>query len=156
MTQLRDASKPRSMRPSPKRDAPWVLQIYVQDGPRLTQFDARCWPLSVPAVRASDYSALPVGDVGTCRRFPDRVGCLTIPLSPVRVGRASRRIQVVLYRRLPQRQNPAAIEVEEALNDVATKWIASLSLPGSKSSVRWSGVLSMDAELVQSQPTVCR
>ncbi len=42
-----------------------------------------------------------------------------------------RRIRVVLYRRLKNNgKTLAAIEVEEALNDVATKWVASLASAG--------------------------
>ncbi|MCP3969817.1 MAG: conjugative transfer ATPase, partial [Rhodobacteraceae bacterium] len=42
-----------------------------------------------------------------------------------------RRVRAVLYRRLKPRGNPPpAIEVEEALNDVATKWVAALASAG--------------------------
>ena len=42
-----------------------------------------------------------------------------------------RRVRATLYRRLkPKGKLPPAIEVEEALNDVATKWVASLASAG--------------------------
>ena len=44
-----------------------------------------------------------------------------------------RRVRVVLYRRLKSNgKRPSAIEVEEALNDVAVKWMASLASAGVK------------------------
>jgi conjugative transfer ATPase len=42
-----------------------------------------------------------------------------------------RRVRATLYRRLkPGSRLPAAVEVEEALNDVATKWVAALASAG--------------------------
>jgi hypothetical protein len=43
----------------------------------------------------------------------------------------TRRVRAVLYRRLkPGGRRPPAIEVEAALNDVATKWVAALASAG--------------------------
>jgi hypothetical protein len=57
MAQLRDTIQTAINEAIPERDdAPWVLQVYVQDEPRLNQFDALLAGYPMPAVRASDYS----------------------------------------------------------------------------------------------------
>ena len=57
MAQLRDTIQTAINEAIPERDdAPWVLQVYVQDEPRLNQFDALLARYPMPKVRASDYS----------------------------------------------------------------------------------------------------
>ena len=57
MTQLRDAIQTAINEAIPERDdAPWVLQIYVQDEPKLTQFDTLLASYPSSKARASEYS----------------------------------------------------------------------------------------------------
>ena len=57
MSQLRDAIQIAINESIPERDdAPWVLQVYVQDEPRLHRFNALLEHYPSPAVRESVYS----------------------------------------------------------------------------------------------------
>ena len=136
MTQLRDAIQTAINEAIPERDdAPWVLQIYVQDEPRLTQLNALLASYPSPTVRASDYSQHYQSVMSKHLQAISRPGGLfdDTTVTGSRWQGQQRRIRVVLYRRLTSNgKSPAAIEVEEALNDVATKWIASLSSAGIK------------------------
>ena len=134
MTQLRDAIQTAINEAIPERDdAPWVLQIYVQDEPRLTQFNESLARYPSPAVRASDYSQHYQSVMSKHLQAISRPGGLfdDTTVTGSRWQGQQRRIRVVLYRRLKSNgKMPPAVEVEEALNDVATKWIASLTSAG--------------------------
>ena len=134
MTQLRDAIQTAINEAIPERDdAPWVLQIYVQDEPRLTQFNESLARYPSPAVRASDYSQHYQSVMSKHLQAISRPGGLfdDTTVTGSRWQGQQRRIRVVLYRRLKNNgKAPPAVEVEEALNDVATKWIASLASAG--------------------------
>ena len=134
MTQLRDAIQTAINEAIPERDdAPWVLQVYVQDEPQLTRFNQLLASYPTPAVRASDYSRHYQNVMAKHLQAISRPGGLfdDTTVTGSRWQGQQRRIRVVLYRRLKNNgKNPSAIEVEEALNDVATKWIASLASAG--------------------------
>ena len=134
MTQLRDALQTAINETFPERDdAPWVLQIYVQDEPSLAQFDALLASYPSPKVRASDYSQHYQALMSRHLQAISQAGGLfdDSAVTGSRWQGQQRRIRVALYRRLAQHaKTPPAIEVEEALNDVATKWIASLASAG--------------------------
>jgi conjugative transfer ATPase len=134
MTQLRDAIQTAINEAIPERDdVPWVLQIYVQDEPRLTQFNESLASYPSPAVRASDYSQHYQSVMSKHLQAISRPGGLfdDTTVTGSRWQGQQRRIRVVLYRRLKNNgKAPPAVEVEEALNDVATKWIASLASAG--------------------------
>ncbi len=134
MSQLRDAIQIAINESIPERDdAPWVLQIYVQDEPQLHRFNALLEHYPSPAVRESVYSQHYQSVMANHLRAISRPGGLfdDTTVTGSRWQGQQRRIRVVLYRRLKQGgKTPAAIEMEEALNDVAIKWIASLALVG--------------------------
>ncbi|MCP5348398.1 MAG: conjugative transfer ATPase [Gammaproteobacteria bacterium] len=134
MTQLRDTIQTALNEAIPERDeAPWVLQVYVQDEPRLNQFDALLTRYPLPAVRTSGYSQHYRGVMSAHLQAISRPGGLfdDSTVTGSRWQGHQRRIRVVLYRRLPHNGKiPEAIEVEEALNDVVTKWIAALASAG--------------------------
>lgn len=134
MTQLRDAIQTAINEAIPERDdAPWVLQIYVQDEPTLTQFNELLANYPSPAVRTSDFSQHYQSVMTKHLQAVSRPGGLfdDTTVTGSRWQGQQRKIRAVLYRRLKsQGKIPAAIEVEEALNDVATKWIASLASAG--------------------------
>ena len=134
MTQLRDAIQTAINEAIPERDdAPWVLQIYVQDEPRLTQFNESLARYPSPTVRASDYSQHYQSVMSKHLQAISRPGGLfdDTTVTGSRWQGQQRRIRVVLYRRLKNNgKMPPAVEMEEALNDVATKWIASLASAG--------------------------
>ncbi len=134
MTQLRDAIQTAINEAIPERDdAPWVLQIYVQDEPRLTQFNESLASYPSPTVRASDYSQHYQSVMSKHLQAISRPGGSfdDTTVTGSRWQGQQRRIRVVLYRRLKSNSKmPPAVEVEGALNDVATKWIASLASAG--------------------------
>tara|TARA_R110001592_G_scaffold261196_2_gene526036 strand:+ start:4358 stop:7111 length:2754 start_codon:yes stop_codon:yes gene_type:complete len=134
MTQLRDAIQTAINEAIPERDdAPWILQIYVQDEPKLTQFDTLLASYPSSKVRASEYSQHYQSVMTKHLQAISRPGGLfdDTTVTGSRWQGQQRRVRVVLYRRLKSNGNtPAAIEVEEALNDVATKWITSLAAAG--------------------------
>ena len=137
MAMLRDGIQTAINEAIPERDeAPWILQVYVQDEPRLNAFAESLQQYPSAVIRDSDYTrhyqsvmvshlhavSLPGG------LFEDKAvtGC--------RWQGRHRRIRAVLYRRLNTGgRTPAAIEVEEELNDVVTKWQASLASTGIRS-----------------------
>ncbi len=134
MSELRDSIQTALCEAIPETDeAPWVLQVYVQDEPSLEPFARTLAHYPAPAVRASEYSrhyqalmrehlqaisgprGLFTDDAVTGSRWRGQV----------------RRVRAVLYRRLGERARPpSSAEVEEALSNVATRWIASLESCG--------------------------
>ena len=134
MTQLRDAIQIAINETIPERDdAPWVLQVYVQDEPQLTGFSESLASYPSPAVRASDYSLHYQSVMAKHLQAISRPGGLfdDTTVTGSRWQGQQRRTRVVLYRRLKNNgKTPAAVEVEEALNDVAIKWTAALASAG--------------------------
>lgn len=134
MAQLRDAIQTAINEAIPERDdAPWVLQVYVQDEPRLTRFNELLESYPPSAIKASNYSQHYQAVMAKHLKAISRPGGLfdDTTVTGSRWQGQQRRIRVVLYRRLKNNgRTPAAIEVEEALNDVATKWVASLASAG--------------------------
>ncbi len=134
MTQLRDAIQTALTEAIPEVDeAPWILQIYVQDEPSLTQFQREAAAYVEPRARDSvftrHYQAAFAAHLARISRpgglFEDAAVTGTHWRGQIR------RVRAVLYRRLKVRGRlPPAIEVEASLNDVATKWIAALASAG--------------------------
>ncbi|MDE0249514.1 MAG: TraC family protein, partial [Gammaproteobacteria bacterium] len=57
MSELRDAIQTAVCEALPEQDeAPWVLQVYVQDEPSLVRFSQQLARYPDPAIRTSDYS----------------------------------------------------------------------------------------------------
>lgn len=134
MTQLRDAIQTSLTDAIPEEDeAHWILQVYVQDEPSLKDFQKE----------VVDYAQPCAKDTAFTRHFQD-----TFSQHLTRITRPGglfedtavtgtqwrgqvRRVRATLYRRLKLKGKiPPAIEVEEAMNDVATKWVASLASAG--------------------------
>ncbi len=136
MSQLRDAIQIAINESIPERDeAPWVLQIYVQDEPRLHRFNTSMEQYPSPAVRASAYSHYYQSVMARHLQAISRAGGLfeDTTVTGSRWQGQQRRIRVVLYRRLKHNgKSHSILEMEEALNDVAIKWIASLASVGIK------------------------
>jgi len=134
MAQLRDAIQTAINEAIPERDdAPWVLQVYVQDEPRLTRFNELLENYPPSVIKETGYSQHYQAVMAKHLQAISRPGGLfdDTTVTGSRWQGQQRRIRVVLYRRMKNNgKTPAAIEVEEALNDVATKWIASLASAG--------------------------
>ena len=134
MTQLRDAIQTALTDAIPEEDdSPWILQVYVQDEPSLQSFQKE----------VADYAQASARDTAYTRHFQqtlsDHLSQITRPgglfedtaVTGTRWRGQVRRVRATLYRRLkPTGRLPSAVEVEEALNDVATKWVASLASAG--------------------------
>ncbi|MEW8523843.1 MAG: conjugative transfer ATPase [Candidatus Thiodiazotropha endolucinida] len=134
MTQLRDAIQTALTDAIPEEDdSPWILQVYVQDEPSLQSFQKEVADYAQPSARDTAYT----------RHFQqslsDHLSHITRPgglfedtaVTGTRWRGQVRRVRATLYRRLkPNGRLPSAVEIEEALNDVATKWVASLASAG--------------------------
>ena len=134
MTQLRDALQTALTEAIPEEDeAPWVVQVYVQDEPSLSGFQKEVAAYAQPGVRTSDYTRHFQQVLSAHLAQITRPGGLfeDSAVTGARWRGQVRRVRATLYRRLnPHGRVPSAIEVEEALNDVATKWVASLAAAG--------------------------
>jgi conjugative transfer ATPase len=116
----------------PERDeAPWVLQIYVQDEPDLGEL----------ANDISSYSETPAGQF--TRSYVDTMAAhlarITKPGGVFIDGAVSggawrgqqRRVRATLYRRLAAHEHRrSALEGEAELNEVAAKWTSALAAAG--------------------------
>ncbi len=134
MAQLRDAIQTALTDAIPEEDdSPWILQVYVQDEPSLQGFQKEVAGYAQPSARDTAYT----------RHFQqtmsDHLAQITRPgglfedtaVTGTRWRGQVRRVRATLYRRLkPTGRHLSAVEVEEALNDVATKWVASLASAG--------------------------
>ncbi|MEJ1472401.1 MAG: conjugative transfer ATPase [Candidatus Sedimenticola sp. (ex Thyasira tokunagai)] len=134
MTQLRDAIQTALTDAIPEEDdSPWILQVYIQDEPSLQNFQKE----------VADYAQPNARDTAYTRHFQqtmsDHLAQITRPGGLFEDTAVTgtcwrgqiRRVRATLYRRLkPAGRVPSAVEVEEALNDVATKWVASLASAG--------------------------
>ena len=134
MTQLRDAIQTALTDAIPEDDdAPWILQVYVQDEPSLQEFQKEVAAYAQPGAK----------DTAFTRHFQDafsqhlaritRPGGLFVDTAVTGThwrGQV-RRVRATLYRRLKVKgKTPPAVEVEETMNDVAIKWVASLASAG--------------------------
>ena len=134
MTQLRDAIQTALTDAIPEEDdSPWILQVYVQDEPSLQGFEKEIADYAQPSARESDYTR------HFQKTLSEHLARITRPgglfedtaVTGTQWRGQIRRVRATLYRRLkPGGRVPSAVEVEEALNDVATKWVASLASAG--------------------------
>ena len=134
MTQLRDAIQTALTDAIPEDDdAPWILQVYVQDEPSLQGFQKELANYAQPGAK----------DTAFTRHFQDmfsqHLARITRPgglfedtaVTGTHWRGQVRRVRATLYRRLKVKgKTPSAVEVEEAMNDVAIKWVASLASAG--------------------------
>ena len=134
MTQLRDAIQTALTDAIPEEDdAPWILQLYVQDEPSLQGFQKAVAAYAQPGARDTAYSRHFQQTMHAHLAQITRPGGLfeDTAVTGTRWRGQIRRVRATLYRRLkPHGRIPPAVEVEEALNDVATKWVASLASAG--------------------------
>ena len=134
MIQLRDAIQTALTDAIPEEDhTPWVLQVYVQDEPSLQGFQKEVADYAQPSAKKTQFTrhfqALFSKHLARITRpgglFEDKA------VTGTRWRGQLRRVRATLYRRLkPKAKLPPAIAVEEALNDVAIKWVASLASAG--------------------------
>ena len=134
MLQLRDAIQTALSDAIPEEDgAPWILQVFVQDEPSLQGLQQALANYPEASIRTTPYT----------RHFQqmlsEHLARITHPgglfedtaVTGTLWRGQVRRVRATLYRRLkPAGRLPAAVEVEEALNDVATKWVAALASAG--------------------------
>ncbi len=136
MAHLRDAIQTAINEALPELDdAPWILQVYVQDEPSLSGFAQSLADYAQPRARPSEFTRHYQSVMSAHLKDISRKGGLfeDTTVTGSRWQGQIRRVRVVLYRRLkPHSRLPSVIEVEEDLNDVAVKWIASLASAGVK------------------------
>ncbi len=134
MTQCRDAIQTALTDAIPEEDgSPWVLQVYVQDEPSLEPFQ----------LELAQYAQASARDTAYTRHFQQMMSAhlsrITRPgglfedtaVTGTHWQGQVRRVRATLYRRLQPSARPlSALAVEEALNDVATKWLAALASAG--------------------------
>jgi conjugative transfer ATPase len=134
MTQLRDAIQTALTDAIPEEDdSPWILQMYVQDEPSLQSFQKEVAAYAQPSARDTAYTRHFQQTMSDHLSQITRTGGLfeDTAVTGTRWRGQVRRVRATLYRRLkPTGSTPSAIEVEEALNDVAIKWVASLASAG--------------------------
>ena len=134
MTELRDAIQTAITEAIPERDdAPWILQVYVQDDPSLSDLIRDVEAYLPEATRESSYSRHYRSLLEAhCHRISRPGGLFDDAALTGTVWRGQvRRVRAVLYRRLNTRARvPSALEVEADLNDVATQWVAALNAAG--------------------------
>jgi len=134
MRQLRDAIQTALTDAIPEEDdAPWILQVYVQDEPSLKEFQQEVAVYAQPSAKDSTFTR------HYQETFSKHLARITRPgglfedtaVTGTHWRGQVRRVRATLYRRLKVKgKTPTAVEVEEALNDVATKWVASLASAG--------------------------
>jgi len=134
MTQLRDAIQTALTDAIPEEDdTPWILQVYVQDEPSLQGFQKEVANYAQPSARDTAYTQHFQQTLSEHLAQITRPGGLfeDTAVTGTHWRGQVRRVRATLYRRLkPNGRTPSAVEVEEALNDVATKWVASLDSAG--------------------------
>ena len=134
MTQLRDAIQTALSEAIPEvDDAPWILQVYVQDEPSLTPFQRQVAAYAQIGTRDSTFTQHYQATFAAHLARISRPGGLFEDgaVTGTRWRGQIRRVRAVLYRRLKVGGRvPPAIEIEASLNDVAIKWIAALASAG--------------------------
>jgi len=136
LTRLRNALQTAMNEALPEMDdAPWILQVYVQDEPSLTGFTRSLEAYANNQAKGTEFTHHYQAVMAAHLKDISRQGGLfedTAVMGSRWQGQI-RRIRAVLYRRLkPTLKLPSAIEVEEALKDVTIKWVASLEAAGVK------------------------
>ena len=164
MARLRDAIQTAINEALPELDdAPWILQVYVQDEPSLAGFAQSLPHYAQPGARGSEFTRYYHAIMAAHLQAISRQGGLfdDSAVTGSRWQGQIRRVRAVLYRRLKTTTHPpAAIEVEEALQDVAIKWVASLASAGIRATrvtgkgfyewlLRW---FNPNAEVTQGEP----
>ena len=134
MTQLRDAIQTALTDAIPEEDdSPWILQVYVQDEPSLQGFQKDIANYAQPGARDTAYTHHYQQTLSEHLARITRPGGLfeDTAVTGTQWRGQVRRVRATLYRRLkPNGRVPSAVEIEESLNDVATKWVASLASAG--------------------------
>ena len=134
MQQLRDTIQTALTDAIPEEDeAPWILQVYVQDEPSLQGFRRQVEAYVQPGVRDSAFTRSYLDMFSKHLTRITRPGGL-FEDTAVTGGRwrgQVRRVRAALYRRLKVRgRPPAGTDLPAAVNDVVTKWVASLASAG--------------------------
>ncbi len=134
MQQLRDAIQTALTDAIPEEDeAPWILQVYVQDEPSLQEFQKEVAAYAQPSARDTPFTR------NFQEMFAQHLARITRPgglfednaVTGTHWRGQVRRVRATLYRRLKVKgKTPSAVEVIEAMNDVAIKWVASLASAG--------------------------
>ncbi len=114
-------------------DAPWVIQIYVQDEPNLHALTEQLAAYANASARdtafTQHYQALLANHLARVTQTGGLFTDTAVTGGPWRGQQ--RRVRATLYRRLNARQWPLSpLEVEAALNEVATKWSSALGAAG--------------------------
>lgn len=134
MTQLRDAIQTALTEAIPEEDGtPWVLQVYVQDEPSLKRFQHELAAYPQASARKTAYTQHFQQMMSAHLSRITRPGGLfeDSAVTGTHWQGQIRRVRATLYRRLPANaRQMSALAAEEALNDVATKWIAALHSAG--------------------------
>jgi conjugative transfer ATPase len=134
MAELRDAIQTAITEAIPELDdAPWILQLYVQDEPSLSDLLRQVEAYVPPGANESAYTRHYIELLTAhCARISRPGGLFEDSALTGTVWRGQvRRVRAALYRRLnPRGRVPSAVEVEAELNDVATKWTAALAAAG--------------------------
>ena len=134
MAELRDAIQTAITEAIPELDdAPWILQLYVQDEPSLADLLRQVEAYVPPGAHESAYTRHYLELLKAhCARISRPGGLFEDSALTSTAWRGQmRRVRAALYRRLnPRGRVPSAVEVEAELNDVATKWTAALAAAG--------------------------
>ena len=131
---MRDAIQTAISDAIPERDdAPWIVQIYVQDEPNLRELAQDFAAYANEAARDTafthHYLQLLTRHLANITRSGGLFTDTAVTGGPWRGQQ--RRVRATLYRRLTARaRRPSLLEVETALNEVATKWTSSLGAAG--------------------------
>ena len=134
MAELREAIQTAITEAIPELDdAPWILQLYVQDEPSLSELLHQVEAYLPPGAGENAYTRHYLELLTAhCARISRPGGLFEDSALTGTVWRGQvRRVRAVLYRRLNARGRvPSALQVEAELNDVATKWTAALAAAG--------------------------
>ena len=134
LAELHDAIQTAISDAIPERDdAPWVVQIYVQDEPTLRSLTQQLAAYATGGARdtvfTQHYQALLARHLARITQTGGLFTDTAVTGGPWRGQQ--RRVRATLYRRLNARQRDRSpLEIETALNEVATKWISALGAAG--------------------------
>lgn len=132
LAELRDAIQTAVSDAIPERDdAPWVLQIYVQDEPDLTALSREVASYGVASDTAFTQAYQSVLSEHLMRVTQPGGLFTDTAVSGGRWRGQQRRVRATLYRRQgPHERHRSPLEVETELNEVATKWTSALAAAG--------------------------
>ncbi len=134
LVEFRDAIQTAISEAIPERDdAQWVVQIYVQDEPDLTELARQVENYAEPTTRDSaftrHYQRVLADHLAQVSQAGGLFTDTAVTGGPWRGQQ--RRVRATLYRRVPTRDHRlSTLEVEAELNEVATKWTAALAAAG--------------------------